>query len=70
MSAELYGRYRILKDAALRKKANNTDDPRYVFYVAMLASQTYAEYLSNMGSVEVRPVTYKTKPVSGRMEII
>jgi hypothetical protein len=70
MSAELHGRYRILNDAALRKKAENTDDPRCVFYVAMLASQTYAEYLSKVGSVEVQPETYKTKPVSGRMEIV
>ena len=69
MSTELRGRYKILNDAALRKKANNNDDPRHIFYDAMLANNTYEGYLRQVGNKTVQPATYRTKPVSGLMEI-
>jgi hypothetical protein len=65
----LRGRYLILNEAFLRKKANR-DDPRRPFYVAMLANRIYDGYLAEVGSKEVMVDGYKQNPVTGRMEIL
>ncbi len=49
----LTGRYRLLNEAFLREKANR-DDPRNVFYAAMLRNSTYTAYLAEVGQKEVR----------------
>ena len=64
------GRYRIVNDSFLREKASRLNDPRHRFYQVMLSSKTYEEYLAQVGQVEVIAPTYKTGPVSGRMEIL
>lgn len=69
MNLELRGRYKILNDTFLREKANRETDPRHVFYIAILTSRTYEEYMSRVGHLEVKPDTYKTKPVTAAMEI-
>ncbi len=69
MSLELQGRYKILNDTLLREKANRESDPRHVFYIAILISRTYEEYLKRVGNLKVEPSTYKSKPVTASMEI-
>jgi len=52
-------RYEILNRAALEKRARRTDDPRYIYYVALLESSTFADYVKNIrGDVPVYPSTY------------
>jgi len=68
MSESFSGRFRITNNEQLRKHAENTDDPRHVFYKAMLSSRTYEEYLARVGSVTVQPAT-TAYAVTGRMEI-
>jgi hypothetical protein len=68
MSNHPSGRFRIVNDDMLRKKAERTDDPRHVFYEAMLSSGTYECYLARVGSVIVQPET-TAYAVSGLMEI-
>jgi len=65
----LSGRYRIVNEAFLREKANR-DDPRKVFYIAMLANSSYGAYLAAVGSQAVEVNGYKQNPISGRMEIL
>lgn len=67
---EITGRYRLVNDAYLREKANQSDDPRHVFYVAMLTSRTYEEYLARIANMKVSVASYKTGPIDGRMEIL
>lgn len=66
----LSGGYRILARAFLREKANRTDDPRHVFYVAMLSNDRYEAYEAEVRGKTVTPETYKTGPVNGHMEIL
>jgi hypothetical protein len=65
----LKGQYVIVDEAFLREKANR-DDPRRDFYRAMLANDSYAAYLAEVGSTEVEVESYKLGPISGRMEIL
>lgn len=65
----LTGRYRIIDRAFLTEKASR-DDPRHIFYLAMLANNTYEGYLAEVGQKEVHAKTYQTGPVNGRMEIL
>lgn len=44
--------------AQLVRRANKLDDPRNVFYRAVLASKTYEEYMEMVGDVYVVPPTY------------
>lgn len=66
----LQGRYRILDEAYLRERSNRKDDPRHVFYEAMLSNNNYAGYLASVGQKEVTVQSYKDGPISGRMEIL
>jgi hypothetical protein len=43
------GRYRIMNEVFLRKKANRRFDPRHKFYEAMLSNETYEAYLAAVG---------------------
>jgi len=52
-------RYEILNHTALERRARRTDDPRYIYYVALLESSTFADYVKNIrGDVPVYPSTY------------
>jgi hypothetical protein len=68
MGTNLTGRFRILNSDALQTRADRQDDPRYVFYAAMLSSRTYSDYLARVGSVTVQPET-TAYAVTGEMEI-
>ncbi|WP_261528024.1 HNH endonuclease [Burkholderia multivorans] len=51
--------YKILNRSALGRRASRTDDPRHIYYVAMLESSTFDGYVKNIrGEVPVYPVTY------------
>jgi hypothetical protein len=63
------GRYVRLNEALLREKAARIYDPRNVFYKAMLENDTYEAYAAAVGGISVSPKTYKTGPISGRVEI-
>ena len=69
-SVEPRGKYVILNETFLQKKAGYLNDPRHVFYKAMLATRSYSVYLDAVGDKQVDAVTYKTRLVSGRMEIL
>lgn len=66
--SKLIGPYDVVNDFQLRRKANLTNDPRHIFYIAMLNSTTYRDYLAKVGNISVQPLTNK-KLVSGEMEI-
>jgi hypothetical protein len=69
MTIELSGPYRLVEDAYLRRRANDADDPRHVFYIAMLTCLTYEQYLNRVGDIKVVPVTHLSRAISGRDEI-
>ena len=66
----LRGRYRILDKAFLLEKANRRDDPRHVFYHAILSNNSYEDYLSKVGAISVNVDTHPSGPITGRMEIL
>lgn len=43
------------------RRANNSEDPRCVFYQAVLESETVEEYLEKVGDVIVEPPTYRER---------
>jgi hypothetical protein len=49
----LVGRYTRVNAAFLRKRAGRRDDPRHVFYAAMLADDTYESYEAAVRGIEV-----------------
>lgn len=67
---DLRGHYRILDQAYLRGKANQKDDPRHIFYQAMLSNNTYEAYLAEVGQKSVEIDSYRQSRVTGRMEIL
>jgi hypothetical protein len=68
MATLLSGLYRIVNDVILRQKAHG--HPCQAFYIAMLTSLTYEEYLARVGQVEVVIPHRKDNPASGRREIL
>ena len=62
--------HRLLLNEALIREKSNRDDPRKLFYAAMLANKTYEAYLAEVGQKEVHVDGYKANPISGRMEIL
>jgi hypothetical protein len=58
-----------MNEAILHEKANR-DDPRHVFYVAMLKHRTYEGYLAEVGQTRVEVPGFKENPISGRREIL
>jgi hypothetical protein len=67
---DLKGEYRIVNDLHMRKRANRTDDPRYVFYIAGLTSVTYEQYISRVGGTVVKPPSHPSSAVNGLREIL
>lgn len=65
----LTGRYERVNEAFLREKANR-NDPRRIFYVAMLNCDTYEGYLAQVGQKLVEVSGFKDNPISGRREIL
>jgi hypothetical protein len=45
----------------LRRRAGRSNDPRWIFYAAMLASSSIDDYFAAVGDVVVYPATYKGK---------
>lgn len=66
---KLKGAFVLINESFIREKANRKDDPRHIFYKAMLETSTYEAYEAAVGGIEVSVETYKTGPISGRMEI-
>jgi hypothetical protein len=52
----------------MREKAAR-NDPRNIFYKALLNSETYEGYLAKVGEIWVEVATHPSGPISGRMEI-
>ena len=64
-----HGPYIRLNEAILREKAGRTDDPRHTFYEAMLTSNSYEGYYRKVDGLKVRPATFRSRPVTARMEM-
>ena len=64
------GPYVFVNQAMLRERANRRNDPRHIFYQAMLEHSTYEDYEAAVGG---RTVTIDTRrgrrPVTGHAEI-
>jgi hypothetical protein len=65
----LRGNFLIANDALIRDKANR-DDPRNVFYKAMLDHRTYEAYEDAVRGIAVSVPTFRTGMITGRMEIL
>jgi hypothetical protein len=63
------GPYVRVNTTLLHEKASR-DDPRRIFYLAMLTNDTYERYLADVGQQEVLVEGYKANPITGRMEIL
>lgn len=66
---DISGAYVRANEHFLREKAGR-NDPRNVFYRAMLENDTYEAYLARVGSINVEIPGLKTNPINGRMEIL
>lgn len=67
---EYTGRYVFANDDKLRERAARTNDPRHVFYRAMLTHSTYDDYEAEMGArVVMIPTRRGQRPVTGHAEI-
>jgi hypothetical protein len=64
----LVGRYKIVATDFMQEKAGR-DDPRNVFYQALLTSGTYEAYLAKVGETWVDVASHPSGPISGRMEV-
>lgn len=65
----LKGAFVLINESFIREKANRQDDPRHIFYKAMLETDTYEAYDAAVGGMKVSVEGYKAGPISGRMEI-
>lgn len=66
----LSGRYTRINEVFLRERAGRRNDPRHVFYVAMLTNNTYETYEAAIRGIVVSVATYRTGPVNGHMEML
>ena len=64
----LAGGYVVVNEAFVREKAAR-NDPRNIFYRALLNSTTYEGYLGKVGETWFDVATHPSGPISGRMEI-
>lgn len=68
------GGYKISDRAQLRDRANRRDDPRHVFYKALLESNSFEAYEAMIRGIQVSPDTlmgtYRKRPVTGRAEFL
>mgnify|MGYP003577472255 CR=1 FL=1 len=65
----LTGSYTKINVAFMRERSQREDDPRKEFYKAMLTNNDCAGYYRMAGEEDVRPPTFKTRPVNADMEI-
>jgi hypothetical protein len=65
----LTGRYEVVDGQFLNEKSKR-DDPRNIFYRALLSSTSYEAYLAKVGSTWVEVGSHPSGPISGRMEIL
>ena len=63
------GNYRVVDRNALLRRANNSNDPRWVFYEAMINLDTYEDYYSQFGDMKVHPETYRSSPRTAHTEM-
>ncbi len=66
----LTGRYSRINEVFLRVRAGRQADPRHVFYMAMLANDTYEAYEAAIQDIEVSVPTYRTGPINGHTEML
>ncbi len=66
----LIGRYTRSNEAFLRQRAERRDDPRHVFYVAMLANDTYEAYEAEVEGIQVVVPKRHKGPINGHMEML
>lgn len=67
---EFSGRFKRVNEAFLRERANRQDDPRKIFYKAMLRCETYEAYEAEVGNTEVLVETFNPpRFVSGHTEM-
>jgi hypothetical protein len=67
---DLRGRYVRIDEAKLRERANRKDDPRHIFYEAMLENDSYEAYEAAIGMRTVLVETWRPPSlVSGHAEI-
>jgi hypothetical protein len=69
-TSNLSGRYVLINVAFLKERANRRSDPRHSFYRAMLSNSSYESYLLEVGAKSVEVETYRSGPITGRMEIM
>ncbi len=65
----LHGPYRIVDRAFLTEKANRGNDPPSLLS-RDLSNNRYETYLAEVGSVLVQVHSYRSGPITGRMEIL
>lgn len=65
----LRGTFVRINESFIRAKADRQDDPRHIFYRAMLETSTYEAYRAAVGHIKVSVEGYKAGPISGWMEI-
>lgn len=64
----LTGSYQILNESFLLERSKRDDDPRKAFYRALLSSKNCENYYKSVGSLVVKPTTYRKK-INADMEI-
>jgi len=68
---EYSGRYAFANYDRIRERAERTNDPRHVFYRAMLTHSTYEAYETDVGPMKVvAPTPFGHKTVTGHAEIV
>jgi hypothetical protein len=68
---ELKGRYKFANQTKPKDRADNKNDTRHIFYVAMLRNNTFENYYADVGDRKVVITTQKgTRIVTGRGEIL
>jgi hypothetical protein len=68
--SRLVGRYRFVRLDLIEEKAAAEDDPRRIFYLAMLRCRTYEEYLALVRNHTVEAPGLSSRKITGRDEII
>jgi hypothetical protein len=63
------GRY-VRSNIEFLERQAKRNDPRCVFYAAMLRHNTYEAYLADVGQVAVEIPNKVVNPITGRMEIL
>lgn len=70
MTTELRGRFHLVQDVYLRKKASDRSCPVYAFFEATPTSANCEDYFAKVGQIEVNKPGFKENPVTARDEIL